>query len=326
VDVRASPWLRGPPWSSLEPVLRIAHLSDLHVLSPRGFEWRRALFNKRLTGYANLIRQRGRVYRREYLAAVLSAAAAQADHLVVTGDITNLSLEREFEEARALLDVVARAVEVTVVPGNHDLYLPSIHDERRFPHHFGPFLRSDLPALACDLPAGPFPCVKLRGPAAFIGLSSAVPRPPFVASGRLGEAQLRALERVLAHPEVARRTPVVLVHHPPLDRRLRLAQLRDGLVDAARLREVLSPLARGLVLFGHLHLRLRRRLPTATGALELICASGAALEHEDPAVRAGFNAYALADDGTVTAVEGHVLSPDGRTLVRTGLPEPAGAT
>lgn len=30
----------------------------------------------------------------------LSAAAAQADHLVVTGDITNLALEHEYEEAR----------------------------------------------------------------------------------------------------------------------------------------------------------------------------------------------------------------------------------
>ena len=51
-----------------------------------------------LTGYANLILHRGRVHRRDYLLAVLSAAAAQADHLVVTGDVTNLSLEHEYEE------------------------------------------------------------------------------------------------------------------------------------------------------------------------------------------------------------------------------------
>ena len=58
-------------------MFRIAHVSDLHVLSPRGFEWRRVLFNKRVTGYANLLLNRGRVYRREYLAAVLSAAASK---------------------------------------------------------------------------------------------------------------------------------------------------------------------------------------------------------------------------------------------------------
>ena len=292
-------------------MLRIAHVSDLHVLSPRGVEWRRVLFNKRVTGYANLVRHRGRVYRRELLTAVLSAASSRADHLVVTGDITNLSLEREFEEARALLDGAARRVEVTVVPGNHDLYLPEIHEERRFPHHFGAFLRSDLPELARDLRAGPFPCVKLRGPAAIIALSSAVPRPPFVASGRIGAPQLTALAEILAHPEVVRRTPVLLLHHPPVDDRARLARLRDGLVDAEALRRVLSGLRRGLVLFGHLHVRVRCRLATAAGALDVICASGAALDHPDPAVRAGYNVYEIADDGSIASAAAHVVALGG---------------
>ncbi|HEX9006273.1 MAG TPA: metallophosphoesterase, partial [Bacteroidota bacterium] len=212
------------------------------------------LFNKRLTGYANFVWRRGRVHRREYLEAVL-AAAAEADHVVVTGDITNLAFESEFKEARRLLDDLARTVEVTVIPGNHDLYLPRTQRDRSFPRHFGPFLESDLPDLGVDLPAGRYPCVKLRGPAAIIALSSAVPRPPFVAAGYLGHAQLEALAEVLRHPEVRSRTPVILVHHPPVDSRCRLAQLRDGLIDGASFRAALAPLTRGLVLFGHLHVR-----------------------------------------------------------------------
>ena len=226
---------RSAPADILFEMLRIAHVSDLHVLSSAGVEWRKILFNKRITGFANLVLHRGRVHRREYLLAVLAAAAASADHVVVTGDITNLALESEYEEARRLLDGVARSVEVTVVPGNHDIYLPPVQRERRFPHHFGTFLRSDLPEFALDLPAGPYPVVKLRGPAAIIALSSAVPRPPFIAAGFVGAAQLAALGRLLGHPEVARRTPVILIHHPPVDTRIRLAQLRDGLVDAASL-------------------------------------------------------------------------------------------
>src|SRR6476469_6533516 len=104
------------------------------------------LFNKRITGYANTLLSRGRVHRREYLLAVLRASAEDADHVVVTGDITNLALESEFEEARALLD--ALHADLTVVPGNHDIYLPSTHRDRRFPHHFGTFLQSDLPEFA----------------------------------------------------------------------------------------------------------------------------------------------------------------------------------
>ncbi len=135
-------------------MIRIAHISDLHVLSRTAAQWRRIIFNKRMTGYANLVLHRGRVHRRDYLLAVLSAAAAQADQLVVTGDITNLSLEHEYEEAVALLDEASRRTEVTVVPGNHDIYLTSTYRARRFPHHFGRFNQSDLPELAQDLPVG----------------------------------------------------------------------------------------------------------------------------------------------------------------------------
>ena len=194
------------------------------------------LFNKRITGWANVVLRRGRVHRREYLRAVLEEAAARADHVVVTGDITNMAHESEYREARRLLDEVARRVEVTVVPGNHDIYLPAVGRERRFPHHFAPFVASERASLAVTLPAGDYPLVKLRGPAAIVGLSSAVPRPPFVSGGVLGREQLAALERLLALPEVASRTPVLLVHHPPVDARSRVVRLRDGLIDADRLR------------------------------------------------------------------------------------------
>ncbi len=278
---------------------RIAHLSDLHVLSPAGAEWRRLLFNKRITGHANLLLQRGRVYRREHLLAVLDEASARADHIVVTGDITNLSLESEYEAARELLDDLARRVEVTVVPGNHDIYLPATLRDRRFPHHFAGFLRSDLPQFACHLPAGRYPCVKLRGPAAIIALSSAVPRPPFFSAGFLGEEQVRAFAQLLAHPEVRQRVPVVLVHHPPVDTRPALLRLRDGLVDAASLREALDGLSRGLVLYGHTHARVRCRLRTRLGSLDVVSASGAALDHPSDAVRAGFNRYDIGEDGSI---------------------------
>lgn len=298
-------------------MLRIAHVSDLHVLSPSGTELRRVLFNKRVTGYANLLMSRGRVYRRESLLAVMARAASQADHLVVTGDITNLSLEGEYEEAVRLLDDAARSVEVTVVPGNHDVYLPTVFHARRFSHHFHRFMETDLPEVALDLPAGRFPFVKLRGPVAIIGLTSAVPRPPFVSAGYVGRDQLEALGEILAHPEVARRTPVVLLHHDPTDSRFRVEQLRGGLVDARALRHALAPLARGLVLFGHLHDRRRYRLKTDAGVLDVVCASGAALDHPADRVRAGFNVYELDDDGRITTLEAHVLDPVSGAFRRT---------
>lgn len=295
-------------------MFRLAHVSDTHVLSPDGVHWRELLFNKRITGWANTRLRRKRVYRRRYLEAVLDAAS-RADHLVVTGDVTNLALEGEYREALSLFDRRSGTAEISIVPGNHDLYLPSIGREGRFERHFGSFVRSDVPELGVAVPAGVYPFVRLRGPVAIIGLSSAVPRPPFIAAGCVDHGQLQALKAILEHPEVARRVPVILVHHPPVDARNRLLRLRDGLTDAASLRHVLATLTRGLVLFGHLHRRVRCRF----GALDVACASGAALDHPDDSIRAGYNLYEL-DEGGVAGMEAHVVDVSTGGLRRIEIP------
>jgi hypothetical protein len=113
---------------------------------------------------------------------------------------------------------------------------------------------------------------------------------------------------------------VVLVHHDPLDSRVRLEQLRGGLVDARALRRALSRTGRGLVLFGHLHVRRRSRLVTAEGWMEIVCATGASLEHPSERVRAGFNLYTLRDDGEVDSLEAWVVDPSSLEVVRRPLP------
>jgi hypothetical protein len=121
---------------------------------------------------------------------------------------------------------------------------------------------------------------------------------------------------VLAHPEVQRRLPLILLHHPPVDERARWHQLRDGLVDGASLRRTLAPLTRGVVLFGHLHYRMRCALSTEAGVLEVIGASGGALDHPNTAVRSGFNLYGIEDDGSLAFAEAHVLDAAGRGFDR----------
>ncbi len=100
---------------------------------------------------------------------------------------------------------------------------------------------------------------------------------------------------------------MVLIHHSPFDSRFRLEQLRGGLVDASALRARLEPLARGLVLYRHLHVRRRTRLATLAGGLDVVCATAAALDHPDLRVRAGFNLYEIDDDGRVASIAARVL-------------------
>lgn len=291
--------------------MRVAHFSDLHVLALDGVSAARFL-NKRFTGWVNLRLKRGHAHRPSYVRAIArEVTRANVDHVVITGDLTNLALEEEFEAVRALLEEelgLSRDA-VTIVPGNHDLYTRGALRARRFTNFFAPYLTSDLPDLAADLDLGRFPIVKLRGPLAIIGMSSAVPRPPLVASGELGKLQIEALERILAHDEVKRRMPVVALHHPVHNPPSKMKTLVEGLWDADDLLDVMADVRRGLLLHGHLHRRVQRPLATRAGKLLSVGATSASLEHESEHRMAGFNLYEFDGAGDVTSVVAHVYDP-----------------
>jgi len=83
--------------------VRIAHFSDLHVLSLAGVPPTRFL-NKRFTGYLNLRLKRHHVHKTAYVRAIArEVKQAKIDHVVVTGDLTNLALEPEFRACAKLL-------------------------------------------------------------------------------------------------------------------------------------------------------------------------------------------------------------------------------
>lgn len=287
--------------------VRIAHLSDLHLLSLEGAVPYR-LFNKRITGYLNL-----RFHRKSVHKPFAVQAAARAirrlgiDHVAITGDVSNLALEVEFELVRRFLadDLGLPPERVSLVPGNHDAYTGGAHRSRRFERTFAAYLRSDLPDLTRADDS--FPFVHLRGPVALIGLSTALPRLPLVASGSLGRPQLDALARVLDHPEVKGRTAVILQHHPIHNHPSAAKRVLEGLGDAADEARLLGQVRRGLVLHGHLHRRVRRRLHTDRGHLDAVGATSASLLHESDERMAGFNVYEVNDDGAVRSLESHCM-------------------
>src|SRR3984957_16768312 len=162
----------------------LAHLSDPH-LPPLPTPTLRELAGKRALGYLNWTRNRQRHHRRDVLDALVSDLQAQApDHIAVTGDLVNLALEAEFAPALKWLEGVGAPDRVTVIPGNHDAYVRATH--HRFAEPFGHYLDGD------DAPdaGAAFPFLRRRGPLALIGVSSAVPTPPLMATGWLGRAQL----------------------------------------------------------------------------------------------------------------------------------------
>jgi 3',5'-cyclic AMP phosphodiesterase CpdA len=301
--------------------VRIAHLSDLHLLSLEGAVPNR-LFNKRLTGYINLRFHRQSVHKPFAVkAAARAIQGLSIDHVVVTGDVSNLALENEFALVKSFLadDLGLPEDKVSLVPGNHDAYTAGAHRSRRFARTFAGYLRSDIADAAP--PGEIFPYVHLRGPAAIIGLSTALPRPPLVASCGLGGAQLAALERILEHPEVRGRTPVILQHHPIHNPSSRAKRLLEGLSDAAEEAEILSRVRRGLVLHGHLHRRVHRRLSTDRGHLDAVGATSASLLHPSDERMAGFNIYEITDDGAVRGIESHRLRAESEEFHEVAIPQ-----
>ena len=123
--------------------MRIVHLSDIHV-------WRYAfnplvLLNKRAVGMLSLVFRRARRFRLERLRDVVERVLSRdADHILITGDLTTTSLPAEFQAAReALADLLVDPSRVTVLPGNHDRYTRRAARVRDFERWFGAFAPSE---------------------------------------------------------------------------------------------------------------------------------------------------------------------------------------
>jgi 3',5'-cyclic AMP phosphodiesterase CpdA len=278
--------------------VKIAHFSDVHALSLDGVRpWQ--FLNKRVAGYLNL-----RLHRREkhpvrlFRAIVEDLNARPVDHVIVTGDLTNLSLRPEFALARQILDEIRLGpTAVTVVPGNHDVYTVGALREKIFAELLAPYATSD------GADAVSFPLVRVRGDVAVIGLSTALPSPPPLADGWLGRAQLAALDDALG--ALAGRFRIVALHHPPYTNRH--AVLR-GLRDRGRLQQVLARRGAELVLHGHEHRDLRTTLPGPAGPIPVIGVGSGTYDDERLERRARYNVYTV-EGGRLTAVETRVHDP-----------------
>ena len=217
----------------------LAHISDLHMaLTPRPAE----LLSKRGLGFINWHRKRKYIHRRDILDAITLDLKAQAkDHIAVTGDLVNLSLPVEYQRARAWLHGIGGPEDVTVIPGNHDVYVQQMTDAPAT--YWGDYMTGDDGVQR-------LPFLRRRDGVALIALSSGVATGPFMATGKLGAPQLERLADLLERTRDAFR--VVLIHHPPLSPPKR--HLRR-LIDGADFRGVLAAKGAELLLHGHDHQR-----------------------------------------------------------------------
>jgi 3',5'-cyclic AMP phosphodiesterase CpdA len=269
----------------------LAHLSDPH-LPPLPAARFADLAGKRAFGYLHWTRKRHKFHRRDVLDTLVSDMQALApDHIAVTGDVVNLALEAEFAPSRTWLESVGTPDRVTVVPGNHDTYV------RATQHRFAEAWRDYLAGDATD-GGTPFPFVRRRGPLALIGVSSALPTPPLMATGRLGPSQLKALERILVGLSSEQAFRVLLVHHP-----LRSDARMKRLTDSRALLALLKRHGVELILHGHDHVHSTIWIDGPQGKIPAIgVPSASALAHgRYPA--AAYNLFSVQREGAAWRCE-----------------------
>src|SRR5258707_902058 len=255
----------------------LAHLSDPHLgplPQPRIAE----LAGKRLLGFVNWHLRRSRQHRLDVLAALVEdMKAAAPDHVAVTGDLVNIALPAEYKTARAWLESVGPPDRVSLVPGNHDIYVRATAGHAR--SLWDEYMRGDD-----DAPSSTeaFPFVRRRGPIALIGVSTALPTFPLLATGKVGAAQIEGLARSLAQLKREALYRVVLIHHPPAGKE----HWQKRLVDSGAVRRVLGEHGADLVLHGHHHLHSVEWIDGPAGRIPVVGVPSASIirgSEDDPA-------------------------------------------
>lgn len=234
-------------------MFRLAHLSDIH-LGPLPDLAYRDLVSKRITGYINWRRhRRSNLHEGIIDAIVADLKAAEPDHIAVSGDLMNLALSGEVELSRLWLEALGAPDKVSVVPGNHDAYVPGALDKACAA--WGPWMHGD----GMEEPArrGAFPFMRVRGTVAVIGVSSARATAPFMASGFFGDGQAERLGRLLDEADAQGLCRVIIIHHPPV-RGADPAHKR--LLGIGRFQKVMRKHGAELVLHGHTHLPTTHRI------------------------------------------------------------------
>ncbi|WP_269580568.1 metallophosphoesterase family protein [Roseibium sp. Sym1] len=230
----------------------LAHISDPH-LGPLPDPKLLQLFSKRLLGYLNWQRNRSKIMGANYLEQLVEDMRAKApDHIAVTGDLVNIALPLEIAGARTWLEEVGEPQNVSVVPGNHDAYVPGA--VRRARAAWWPYMCGDgaeeAPTVGTKSEAT-FPYVRKRGDIALVGVTTGRASAPWFATGRVGSAQSKRLRAVLEDLGGEGLFRVVMLHHPPFKH---ATHWHKRLSDASRVRAVVKRAGAELILHGHTHI------------------------------------------------------------------------
>lgn len=233
---------------------RFVQLSDLHLSSIQTPNLTQ-LLNKRILGYLSWLRKRRHTHQRWILdLAIEETRKLDVDHYAITGDLTHIGLKNEFEQVSRWLDSIATTDQITLIPGNHDLYVNE-QWQRSFAL-WENYMRGDEQQKQASSNQALtqlnelYPTIRIRKHVAFIGLSSVFDAPWFRATGKVDIQQLDRLQKLLSSKALDNYCKVLLIHHPLT---MTHTPARKCLLNRDELTDVLKQAPVDLVLHGHGH-------------------------------------------------------------------------
>lgn len=221
------------------PLLRCAHISDLHFSHPT---WTLSqFFSKRWVGNANLLFSRKKEYIQDHFHALIDLFKEKGiSHVFITGDLSCTSLDLEFQKAQQFIHALQTAgCQVFQVPGNHDQYTKKAYRSQAFYSFFpSPNLQKDKVAAH-----------KIADQWWIVALDTALSTPLFSASGLFSQDIEQALRHLLT--EIPKHHHILLMNHFPL---FAQPSLRNSLHRSDALRTLIEQFPNiRFYLHGHTH-------------------------------------------------------------------------
>lgn len=247
-------------------VQRIAHLSDVHLLD------RRPAYDFRCR-FVSIQRPLDAVARaKRFVDALRVALKSGAQHIVISGDLTEMGTPTEYEHLAELLDESEVEPDtVTLIPGNHDAYTS--------PDGWKRAMAGPLAKFAPTSAAEPGKVVD-RGEIAFLPIDVTKYQTVARSGGELTQATIDAVDARLGDRALQNKAVVVVQHHPPFSNPHSPWHFIDGLAGYARMLACLAKHPRVQLLHGHNHqitdrvvqlpLQVGERLRSVVGSVRLV--------------------------------------------------------
>jgi Icc protein len=224
-------------------IRRIAHISDVHMLESRRPSATSYEMSLRFLSFGRALDAQGRTQKLNR--ALKAAKQSGAQHFVISGDLTEIGTQSQFEAfGQALDESGLPADRVTLVPGNHDAYAA--------PDAWKKAMEGPLRAYRSASADEPGKVVEREG-VVFLPIDVACHQSIARSAGELTDAAAEAVERRIEDPALRDRAVVLVQHHPPYAHARSAWQWIDGLRGCTRLMEILRKNQHVQVLHGHLH-------------------------------------------------------------------------